>query len=107
MGNALAIPNIDSSLGPTVIHQTPPHIKFEHIGEGSQWELTDRIEDTEGARGRIANALKEPEYDMFANNCEHFANYVAHDNRVSGQVITGVGVGVALGLLLLKLLKRK
>ncbi len=105
IGNTLGVPEIDTRNGPTVIHQTPPRIRFEHMGGDVPWEITDRIADAAGARARIMEGLKTPEYDMFRNNCEHFAKYVAYDNKVSGQVIAGVAVAggvVALGIAILR-----
>ena len=106
VGNVLGIPGVDTDKGPTVIHQTPPEIQFEHIGGERPWEIMDRITDIDGAKARIAQGLEKPKYDIFTNNCEHFAKDVAHDNRVSGQVLVGVGAALGLGILLLKLLKR-
>ena len=105
VGNALGIPGVETEKGPTVIHQTPPEIQFEHIGADPPWEITARVEDIEGAKCRTVEGLKTPEYNMFTNNCEHFAKYVARDSKVSGQVIAGIGASAALFWLLLKLLK--
>lgn len=107
IGNTLGIEGVNTRNGPTVIHQTPLKIRLEYVGGDIPWEITERIGDIEGAKARILEGLKTPEYDMFTNNCEHFAKYVAHDNRVSGQVIVGVGAAVGLGLLLSRLLKRE
>jgi hypothetical protein len=107
VGNTLGVDGVDVSQGPTVLHQTPPKIRFDQIGGDETWEILEQVEDTNGAIARIREGLKHPEYDMFTNNCEHFAKYVARDTKVSGQVVVGVGSGVALIWLLLKLLGRE
>lgn len=109
IGNVLNVQGVDESGVPTVIHQTPPRIKLEHLHPGVEWKLIDRISDVKGAIARIREAAKNPNYDLLGNNCEHFAKFVAHDTRVSGQVLVGgvvAGGLVVLGVAILsKLLK--
>ena len=109
IGNVLKAQSVDESGVPTVIHQTPPRIKFEHLLPGTKWKLIDRIADVDGAVARIRKAAKNPEYDLLGNNCEHFAKFVAHDTKVSGQVLVGVAVagGIALGAVILSQLLKE
>ncbi|MDR1789540.1 MAG: lecithin retinol acyltransferase family protein [Opitutaceae bacterium] len=40
------------------------------------------------AKERIIEASKNPKYDLFGNNCEHFAKYVAFDKKESGPIVS-------------------
>ena len=54
------------------------------------------------AKKRIDEALRNPLYDLFGNNCEHFARYVTTGIKKSKQLQNTVAV-VALGALLISL----
>lgn len=88
IGNVLECPQIDK-ITPTVVHQTPPQVKLEYVSSKRPWEIIDRITDIVEAKKRIEKAVKNPKYDLFENNCEHFANYVAKANKSSGQIVIG------------------
>lgn len=104
VGNILRHPNADGS-HPVVIHQTPPNIRADWLGNTGNWNLKGHISDVQGAMERIKEAFKNPTYDLFGNNCEHFARYVSQGKRYSNQIFWG-GVGViAAGALALYLFK--
>ncbi len=88
IGNVLESPQVEKD-SPTVVHQTPPEVRFEYVSDKQPWEITDRITDIDEAKKRIEKAVEEPEYDLFENNCEHFANFVAKGNKSSGQIVIG------------------
>ena len=46
------------------------------------------------AVARFSVALQENDYDLFTNNCEHFARYVTEGQKYSTQVVAAVAVGV-------------
>lgn len=77
---------------PTVIHQTPPTIQRQWLHETGSWYVLGQIRDERMALFRIAEAANNPEYDLFANNCQHFATYVATGVKQSFQVQIGVAV---------------
>jgi hypothetical protein len=89
IGNVLENPNVNSRKGPTVIHQTPPEVRCEYVSAERPWSITHQITDIHAAKSRIANAVKNKAYDLFGNNCEHFARYIATDKKYSGQVVIG------------------
>ena len=45
----------------------------------------DQIADEVAAAARFAEALGRPQYNVFTDNCEHFARYVAYGSRTSGR----------------------
>ncbi len=56
--------------------------------------------DIEGAKARLKEAFKNPNYDLFGNNCEHFARFVTQNQRTSHQVFWGVTGTAVAGVLL-------
>jgi len=71
---------------PVIVHQTPPTLRTAWADDTGDWEIVDRVVDESGARARIAMAAATPGYDLFGNNCEHFARFVATGVRESHQV---------------------
>jgi hypothetical protein len=82
---------------PCVIHHMPDGIKVEPIVPNEKWEVIEPIVDEPGAKQRILEALKTPEYDLLGNNCEHFSRFVASGKKESRQVqfiVLALGVAV-------------
>jgi hypothetical protein len=77
---------------PVVVHQTPPSLRMDWLQNTGQWEVMGRITDEPAAIARINEAAKTPNYDLFGNNCEHFARYAATGRRESTQLQTAVVV---------------
>lgn len=98
VGNVLRHPNIDGS-HPIVVHQTPPNIRADFLGNTGSWNIRGKIEDIAGAIERIKEAAKNPSYDLFGNNCEHFARFIAQGERYSSQVFWGGATVIALSAL--------
>lgn len=69
-----------------VAHQTPPTLRTDWADNTGQWELLARIVDEECALARVRAATTAPYYDLFGNNCEHFARFVATGRRESPQL---------------------
>ena len=86
VGNRIKNTHVTHGSQPIVIHQTPPTLRLERLSETGKWELLGRIADQKLALLRIEEAAKKPTYDLFANNCQHFATYVATGVRQSHQV---------------------
>ncbi len=83
VGNRLNLPN---GRRPVVIHQTPPQIRLDHLEDTGDWKELGRITDEPDAISRINKAVENSAYDLFGNNCEHFARYVATGRRESTQL---------------------
>lgn len=95
VGNRLGRP-VSGIAPPVVIHQTPPSVTLTHFAETEEWQLLGKVEDESSALSRMHSALKNPNYDLFGNNCEHFARFIATGVRESTQLqIVGIVVGVA------------
>jgi len=88
VGNRIAHPEVLFPNQPVVIHQTPPQIKMEWLQDTGTWDVHAQVApEHEGAAiARLKEALKRPDYDLFGNNCEHFARYVVTGERISTQV---------------------
>lgn len=46
---------------------------------------------------KAVNMLNKPGYDLFINNCEHFAHWCKTDKKVSGQVNDVIGIAGGVG----------
>lgn len=75
---------------PTIIHQRPPRIRIDLLRDTGSWRIHEQIADEAAAIQRIRIGLKTPNYDLFGNNCEHFAQHVATGVRQSRQVQAAV-----------------
>ena len=98
VGNILQHPEIDGT-HPVVIHQTPPNIRADFLGNTGSWNISGKVTDVSGAIARVKEAIKNPAYDLFGNNCEHFARFVTLGQRYSNQVFWGGAAAVALSVL--------
>ena len=96
VGNVLQHSEADGT-HPLVIHQTPPRVQVDWLGTTGSWTVMGRVTNTSGAMERLKAAFSNPEYDLFGNNCEHFARFVTQGSRRSDQVLWA-GV-VAVGAL--------
>lgn len=85
-------------LQPVVIHQTPPSIRCDWLQNTGEWTILGKIEDEAAAIARIHEALANPGYDLFGNNCEHFARFIASGRRESTQLQAAVVMAGAAAL---------
>ena len=85
---------------PAIVHQTPPTLRPDWAQDTGEWEIIGQVVDESGARARIAMVAIAPNYDLFGNNCEHFARFVATGVRASHQVrgycLIGALVAIAI-----------
>jgi len=96
IGNRIGHPDVDGRQ-PVVIHQTPPSLAMNWLQDTGEWKVLGRITDERDAIDRMNKAWETPNYNLFGNNCEHFARYVATGVRESKQVQSGVFIaGLAL-----------
>lgn len=91
---------------PVVVHQTPPKARADWFEGTGTWQVLGRITDEAYALNRMREALRTPHYNLFGNNCEHFARYVATGKRESTQV-QGAVVMVGLAALTVAALRAK
>ena len=94
VGNRIGHPQVDR-LHPVVIHQTPPSIRIDWLQATGSWSVLGRIVDETDAIRRMMHAFRNPSYDLFGHNCEHFASFVAIGVPQSGQLRA---VGIVAGL---------
>jgi hypothetical protein len=94
IGNLLGVPGADG-INPVVVHQTPPRIRHDWFQNTGSWLALGRITDEPFAIARHRMALANPAYDLFGNNCEHFARFIATGVRESKQL---QAAGWAVGL---------
>jgi hypothetical protein len=86
---------------PVIVHQTPPAVRADWFENTGEWEILGRVIDETGALARIRIALQTPGYDLFGNNCEHFARFVATGVRESRQVQGFCAVAGLLAVLMI------
>ena len=91
IGNRLQISQADGT-HPVVIHQTPPSIRLDWLQNTGTWQVLGSITDEAMAMNRIKLAAQDSQYDLFGNNCEHFARFVATGVRESTQIKAAVAV---------------
>lgn len=103
IGNRIKHPNVDG-INPVVVHQIPPNIKIDWLQNTGSWEMLGQIIDENMAVNRMREALKNPVYDLFSNNCEHFARFVATGKKESIQIQSAVIIAglVALSIYALR-----
>jgi Lecithin retinol acyltransferase len=88
---------------PIVIHKTNNGI-YRDSAETYEWEILGQVpphQITDAMRRMQLSLLSPLNYDLFINNCEHFARFVTTGKKESSQV---QGVAVIGGLVLLLLL---
>ena len=85
VGNQAGSPFV--GLGEAVVyHLTPPELRVDAF-DRREWLEMWYIHDQLGAIERLRAALKRStEYHVTANNCEHFAFWIARGRRESPQV---------------------
>ena len=83
-------------VGPRIYQLSPDGLTW--TTQTSRLTGAERIEDPAGAAKRFRDAIAKPTYDLFSNNCEHFARYIAKGKSESPQAFwLGVGLFVAAG----------
>ncbi len=85
---------------PLVVHLGPPAVRVDWLQDLESVEVLGRIYDERGAIRRLNEAMRNPNYDAFNNNCEHFARYIAYGRRESIQLQWFVIGAAAVGLFL-------
>lgn len=97
VGNRTRNPHV-SGPQPVVIHQTPPTVRVDWLQNTGTWEVLGRITDEAMAIQRLNAAMTTPNYDLFGNNCEHFARLVATGKRESTQLQAAVVIAGLIAL---------
>lgn len=91
IGNRICHPRVDG-INPVIIHQTPTTIRIDWFQNTGVWRVLGAVGDEPFALQRLNAAFANPSYDLFGNNCEHFARFVALGMRESTQVKAAVVV---------------
>jgi hypothetical protein len=82
----------------SLIHLTEQGIRKEVLGDLPEWTLLFEVPSDQigNAELRLREALRNPFYHLFWNNCEQFARYVATGAKESTQlhVVGMLAVGV-------------
>lgn len=101
IGNLLGFPE-GVWTGSALIHQAYPYLRVEPLHSLDGWELLGRVSESEmnNVRTRINESLRRPIYDLFSNNCEHFARFAATGSKQSAQLQRAVAVSCILAAFL-------
>lgn len=102
IGNILNHPQARPDM-PMVIHQALPSIRIDWLANTGTWHIIGKVDDSDlaNAIARIQKAIKNPNYDLFGNNCEQFARYVTTGRKESKQLQTAVGIGLSLAAIVI------
>lgn len=92
IGNRRRDPN-NWSNQPSVIHQVQPSLRVDAFEGTGTWDVLGKITDEPMAFNRMNEAAKNPNYDLFGNNCEQFARFVATGKHESTQLQKAAFVG--------------
>jgi hypothetical protein len=86
---------------PVIIHQTYPTVRVDWADSSGNWDMMGEVlpPHVPFAIERVSMALSNPNYDLFANNCEQFARFVTTGQKTSTQ-LWAWGFGTALALFL-------
>jgi hypothetical protein len=103
VGNRL---EYDNAPWPVILQLTPMGVQAAWLHGTGAWLVLYEVDDEMSAVARIRQAMSTPCYDLFGNNCEHFARYVATGKRESSQVQTAVVVAGVIGLIALAASRR-
>jgi len=90
-----------NSLSPIIIHQTYPTVRVDWAESTGKWDMMGQVLPplVPFAMERISVALGDPNYDLFANNCEQFARFITTGQKTSTQLWAwGFGGALALAL---------
>lgn len=95
IGNRIHHPQVDG-INPVVIHKGAEGIFIDWFQDTGSWNVIGKVTDEMSAIERLNLAFQNPQYDLFGNNCEHFARYITIGKRESTQIqAAGIAVGLA------------
>jgi hypothetical protein len=100
VGNRLGLPQVLPGQQPVVVHQYPPGLRGDWLQNTGAWDMLGPITDEPFAIERFHHARRDAKYDLFGNDCEHFARFVATGKKQSTQVQAGVFVAALAALVL-------
>ncbi|CAN5651661.1 hypothetical protein BH20ACI4_BH20ACI4_27600 [soil metagenome] len=90
---------------PRVFHLTKEGIHIDLLPKFNNWNSLGAVNSLQiqTAIVRLKFALLNPNYDLFSNNCEHFARYITEGYKQSTQLQNaGVLGGLAVALIFLR-----
>lgn len=100
VGNLFNHPHSDGEQ-PIVYHMIDEGLTLQWLQDTGPdpWEVESHLKDKyiPDAQKRLNKASKNPHYNLFGNNCEHFARFIVEGEKYSTQlrvaaVIAGLGV---------------
>jgi len=88
---------------PLIIHQAYPTIRIDWLAHTGKWKIEGKVKNEflNDAIDRIQKAVEDPYYNLFGNNCEHFARYVTSGKKESKQLQVVGGIALTAILILL------
>jgi hypothetical protein len=94
-GNLVRQLGINSAV-PIVIQQTYPRARVDWAEATGRWNMVGQVDRpmVPSAIERVTVAFSDPNYDLFANNCEQFARFISVGQKTSTQ-LCAVGLGAA------------
>jgi|ERR1700686_725399 len=83
-------------VAPVVIQQTLPRARVDWAEETGKWNMVGQVDPqmVRSALERVSVAFSDPDYDLFANNCEQFARFISVGQKTSTQ-LWAIGLGGA------------
>jgi hypothetical protein len=90
-----------NSVAPVVIQQTLPRARVDWAEATGNWNMVGQVLPplVPFAMERVSIAFTNPNYDLFENNCEQFARFIAAGEKTSTQ-LWAVGLGATFVLLI-------
>jgi hypothetical protein len=77
-----------NSIAPVVIQQTLPRARVDLAEATGNWNMVGQVLPplVPFAMERVSVAFRDPNYDLFANNCEQFARFITVGQKTSTQL---------------------
>lgn len=99
VGNRVGIPGLPAWSEPMVMHRPPGGLRVEPLSKTGVWHIVERVQNEAAAIARIRDdAATNPEYNLWASNCEHFTQYAVTGVRQSPQLRKVLGVVAVVAL---------
>jgi hypothetical protein len=86
-----------------VIQQTWPQARIDAAEDTGSWGVVEKVSDYEisAALERVTIAFQDPNYYLFANNCEQFARFIVSGRKTSRQLGTFALTGLIVAAVVL------
>lgn len=73
---------------PIVVQQTLPQARIDYAEDTGPWGIVEQVPvwEISAALDRLMIAFEDPNYYLFANNCEQFARFIVSGRKASTQL---------------------